>query len=356
MEQQAKKKFIINTFFYLLAGGIVYVGGKFLFGYLFPFVIGGIVAWAVQKPSRFIADRTGIKKEVCAAVTSVSVFIFAATAVFAIVYFLWDAFMSVSHSLPQLISRLENTLEKINRLVHEAFKSISPSVSEQIEKTANELLDGIRKSVTDLISHLAANIASGLPSFLFSTVVTLVASCYIAKDFDRLLKFAGELMGKRRYSAINRIKEVVTGSVFKLLRGYLILMLITFILLSTGLLIMRIKSFWLLALGIALVDLLPVLGTGTVIIPWSIIEIISGNTGKGVGLVILYLVVSLVRNFLEPKVIGAQIGINPLFTLVAMFAGFRLFGITGLFLFPLILITVIRYYKSEMQDEQPAKD
>ncbi len=351
MEEQSKKNFIINTIFYLIVGALIYVSGKFLLGYLFPFIIGGVVALTVQKPSSFLANKINAKKGICAAVLAVGIFIVIATAVFYLMYFLFNTFMSASHLFPNLISRLEVTMDKINEIISKSLNKISPSVSVQIEKTASELLDSLRKSLTSLISRLAASIASGLPSFLFSSVVTLVASCYIAKDFDRLIKFVGELMGDKLCIRLNKIKSVLTGSVFKLLKGYLLLMLITFTLLSFGLLILKTKRFWLIALLISLVDLLPVLGTGTVIIPWSIVEILSGDTTKGIGLIILYLIVAIMRNFLEPKVIGAQIGINPLFTLIAMFAGLRLFGIVGLFLFPIILITVIKYYKNEMANE-----
>ncbi len=351
MEEQSKKSFIINTIFYLIIGALVYVSGKFLLGYLFPFLIGSVVAWAVQKPSDYLAKKINAKKGICAAVLAVGIFIVIVTAVFYLMYFLFNTFMSASHLFPNLISRLEVTVDKINDIISKSFNKISPSVSVQLEKTASELLDGLRRNLTSFISSLAADIASGLPPFLFSSVVTLVASCYIAKDFDRLATFIGKLMGNKLCDRLNKIKNVLTGNVFKLLKGYLILMLITFSLLSFGFLILRIKNFWLFAFLISLVDLLPVLGTGTVIIPWSIIEIFSGDTVKGVGLIILYLTVTIIRNFLEPKVIGAQIGINPLFTLIAMFAGLRLFGIIGLFLFPIVLITVIKYYKNEMADE-----
>lgn len=103
-----------------------------------------------------------------------------------------------------------------------------------------------------------------------------------------------------------------------------------------------------IALLIAVVDVLPVLGTGTVVIPWGITEILLGNGVRGVGLFVMYAVVTLVRSFAEPKIIGNQIGINPLFTLIAMFVGLKTLGFLGVLIFPTVLIVTVEYYKEQM--------
>ena len=105
---------------------------------------------------------------------------------------------------------------------------------------------------------------------------------------------------------------------------------------------------FIIAVIIALVDILPVLGTGIILVPWAIYCIISGAPALAVGLSILYVITLVIRNFLEPKIVSQQIGINPLFTLISMFAGLKLFGGVGLVLFPLILIVTVKYYKEEM--------
>ena len=109
--------------------------------------------------------------------------------------------------------------------------------------------------------------------------------------------------------------------------------------------ILKVKNAFLLAIIIAFVDILPVLGAGTILIPWAVFSAFFGNVPQAVGLALLYVLIILIRNFCEPKIIGSQIGINPLFTLIAMFTGLRLFSVAGLFLFPVILIVVIKFYK-----------
>ena len=128
-------------------------------------------------------------------------------------------------------------------------------------------------------------------------------------------------------------------------------MLITFLELTAGLMLLKIKYAPFIALLISVIDILPVLGTGMVVIPWGFAELITGNAARGIGLLVMYAVITLVRNFAEPKIIGDKIGINPLFTLLAMFIGLKTAGIAGVLLFPTALIVTVKYYKNEMNEE-----
>ena len=125
-------------------------------------------------------------------------------------------------------------------------------------------------------------------------------------------------------------------------------MFLTLIEVFLGLTVLKVKNAFIIAVVIALVDFLPVLGTGIIMVPWALFCAFSGNPVLAVGLAVLYIIILILRNFLEPKIVSQQTGINPLFTLISMFAGLKLFGGVGLVLFPLILIVTIKYYKEEM--------
>lgn len=130
-----------------------------------------------------------------------------------------------------------------------------------------------------------------------------------------------------------------------MLKGYILLMLITFTELTIGLLLIGQSNAILLAAIICVIDILPVLGTGAVVIPWALISLFTGNILKAIGLILMYIVITIIRNFLEPKVIGNQVGLHPLITLLSMFCGLRLLGFVGLFGFPLTLIVLNDLYK-----------
>ena len=136
-----------------------------------------------------------------------------------------------------------------------------------------------------------------------------------------------------------------------MLGGYFVLALITLGELFAGLMILGVKNAFLISLVTAAIDILPVLGVGAVLLPWGILSIVSGNSFLGVGILVLYGIITLARNFLEPKIVGNRTGINPLFILLAMFLGLKLIGAAGIIILPVTLIVVVKYYKNEMEKD-----
>ena len=354
MEEQAKRNFLVDLGFTISVGAIVYIAVKFLLSYLLPFVIASIVAWLVQKPAEYIARRIKIKKGICAALLSVVFYIAVIMVIFLILYNFTFAAKGLLTDLPDYLQILEKVMIKFQNGFNTVLNGISNKLAVETDNITKNMLTDITHKLTEFLSGLATGLAGGIPSFLFSSIVTLVAGCYIAKDFERLSRFLNEFLGKRIYCNIIKIKEIFVHSVFKLIKGYFILMLITFVELLFAFWVLDTKYPIALALLISFIDLLPVLGIGTVLIPWSIIEFVLMNGKMGIMILLIYLTITVVRNFLEPRIIGKQIGINPLFTLIAMFAGVKIFGFAGIFIAPIVFIVSIKYYKNELENEKLA--
>ena len=352
MDLEAKKIFLINTSFLLITAAGIFFICKFLLAYLLPFVIGIIIAFLMQKPAKYISSKTGIKTGICAAVSVAAVYTAAIIAGALLtgraalyLYAFAKDIPKYMVDLSSFFSHLRNSLEnKLNDMPKDSINTVMSLLSSSAENIA--------AAVTNFFSSVAAGIAKSTPAFLISSVVTVVASCYIAKDFEGLVKFLRSMISKRKYAVILKIKDILINSVFKFLKGYLLLMIITFAELLCGLLILRVKNAPLTALLIAFIDILPVLGTGTALIPWALVSIALGKTYLGAGLITVYLIITVVRNFLEPRVIGGQIGINPLLTLLTMFIGLKLFGFLGMIITPIAFIVFIKFYKQEMEEEK----
>ena len=351
MEEQAKKKFIINTVFILLWSGIIFIVGKFLLGYLFPFVIAFIVASVMQEPAKLLSDKIHIKKGICAILLSTSLYI----ALAGITVFLIFKIFSFSGQGISYITDLGNTLgTALNRWsdeVDNVLKSISPDFKATGEILIDEAVKSVTQKLTAFLTDTASSIVKKTPSFIFSSIVALAGTCYIAKDFDTLSRFVKGLMKEETVGKIREIKSILKTSVLRMIRGYLVLALITLGELFAGLMILGVKNAFLISIVTAVIDILPVLGVGAVLIPWGILSLVSGNGFLGGGLLILYGVITVVRNFLEPKIVGNRTGINPLFILLAMFSGLKLMGAAGLIILPVTLIVVVKYYKNEMEKE-----
>lgn len=351
MEQQSKIRFLVNFGFTLAVGFIIFICAKFLLGYLLPFVIATVMAWWVQKPARKISDKIKLKRGICAALLSLIIFIATASLIFFIVYRLTLSMGEILGELPQIAESISSILDDLRGRFSNTFYELSPQLSNTFIGMGENILESLGSRLTGFFSSFAAAVAKKTPSFMLSLIVTLVATCYIAKDFDKLVKFLGELCGSKIFGKIIEIKEIFTSSVLKIIKGYAVLTGITFIELLLGLLFLKTEHPLILAFLIALVDLLPVFGTGTVLIPWGLIRIFLRQP-SGFFILILYIVITLVRNFIEPKIIGRQIGINPLFTLLVMFAGLRLIGFWGIIIFPLVFIVTFKYYKHQLEIER----
>ncbi len=338
MGTEGRKKFLINFGYVAVLGILIYLAAKFLIGYLLPFIVAVIIAFSMQKPAEMLSKKVGIKKGILSVLLSVLLYLIVAFLAVFLIYRLSLFLASLTDVLPDIF-------EKISGLFNVLNDKFTGKFDFSLEAFLKSTLQNALTVISNFITTAVANIAKGAPSFLFSSIVALVATCYIAKDFDRLIKFVKEVSGKKITSNIIKIKTIFVESVFKFIKGYLILSGITFLEVFIGLTVLRVKNAVLIAVLIALVDILPVLGTGTVLIPWSVSSALFGNISFAIEIGILYITVVLLRNFLEPKIIGTQIGINPLFTLLAMFVGLRIFGVIGLFTFPVILIVTVKFYK-----------
>lgn len=165
-------------------------------------------------------------------------------------------------------------------------------------------------------------------------------------DYDRLMGFILRQFNDRTQELFFQIKKYIIGTLFVCIRSYALIMSITFVELSIGLHILRVENAFLIALLIAVFDILPVLGTGGIMIPWAIITFLLGNYSLAIGLAVLYVVITIIRNILEPKIVGGNIGLHPVVTLISLFVGAQLFGVVGLFGFPIFLSLLVNLNKN----------
>ena len=189
---------------------------------------------------------------------------------------------------------------------------------------------------------LASDIVSSLPGTIINLVLLIISTFFIAIDYEKLTGFCMRQLNEKARTIFIQVKEYVVGTLWVCIRSYMIIMFITFVELSIGLKILGIDYAVLIALCISFFDILPVLGTGGIMLPWAAITLFQGNFTLALGLFLVYLIITVIRNIIEPKLVGSQLGLHPVVTLASMFAGVQFLGIVGLFGFP-ILLSLIRY-------------
>lgn len=335
MTKETKISFIVSTLFYSLCGIIIYFFVKFLFVYLFPAIIGLIITISVQRPAGYLSDKLSVKKGNCALFLVICVYLFLLGICSLIIYLIGSSLLEGG-----FINEINRLYLLTNEFVETVLNSLPMSVKKALIDSTSGLLQGVTK--------LAGEVASGLPMFLTGSIVTILASCYIAKDYDGFKDGFIEVLDYKYIKIIDKITFILKNNFLKILVGYMKLMLITFLELYIGLLLLRIKRALLLAVIISILDLLPIIGTGTILIPWGLYNLVTGDVYLGIALLILYVIVAILRSTLEPRIIGKQIGLHPLIAVLAVFTGLKIGGFLGMITVPLLLMLVIQLYKERV--------
>jgi len=219
------------------------------------------------------------------------------------------------------------------------------SMNVDLDVSVDELFAPMGTSITTLSTKLlgmAGNAAFSLPSILISVIICVVSTLFMLFDWDRIMDFIYLQLSRRNSDLTHKIVHQSGKTIKQYILSYGLILTITFTELSIGFLLIGFDNAFLLAALISVFDILPVLGCGGVLIPWMIISFIIGNTANGVGLLLLYMVVTIVRNATEPKIVGKQVGLHPLATLMSMVVVSSLMGGVGLFGLPIALAVITK--------------
>ena len=342
MDIGQKKTFIINAFFIAIIVILGYLTIKYLLAWLMPFVIAFLIATILQKPVSWISRKIRVKKSIVAVfVTLLTVLVFM-TLIWLLAYnginSIVDFFKSLpvwfQEKAPSVVRALEDQLKGL-------LEGLPSEWEGQINTGLNNVLHTIESSLTSFSGKAVrwvAGMATKLPGILMSTIISIVALFFISVGYDTIKNSFKHHIPLKYRKLVSNVWNTSGRTLAKMLQGYVLILLITFVELSIGFSLLWVDYPILIAAVTALLDILPVLGTGTILIPWALISILLGEIPKGIGLLVLYAIITVVRNIIEPRIIGARIGLHPLVTLVAMYLGLHLFGVVGMLLLPLIVI------------------
>jgi len=340
MNIEKKKTFITNTIYIFILLFLLFLSLKYALPVLMPFIIGFIVAMILKPVIRFIHKKTNINKKLI----SVLIFLLFYGTIGLLLAFL---IISTTSSLKELFIQLPDiyasSIEPSLVIIFEWFEKALPHVTSILGTNAENIIQSLTSFVTSFSSgalNLIKNFATQIPMFVVKVLLGFLSSFFFTIDYDKVTSFILRQMSPSNQKVVLTIMHNCIRTVFKFIRAYAILISITFIELTIGFSLLNIDNVLLLAFLIALIDVLPVIGTGTILIPWVIISFVQKNIGFAVGMLVLYLVVWCVRQFLEPKIVGEQIGLHPIVTLISMFIGVTFFGFLGLFMLPLIATIV----------------
>ena len=339
MKIEKRLRFIINVAYFAILAAAAFLLLRYGLPALMPFVLAFLLAYCLKRPIRFLAEKLRLGRRAAALLT---VLLFYGTIGLFLAFLSVRAISAASQfivNLPGLYAEYaEPVLTSFFESAEEFFLYQDPELLNQLNAVWEQFLNSLGQQVTGLsveVMGVLSGMASSLPAFFIRLVLIIIASFFIAMDYDALTGFCMDQMSGRTKKIFLQIKEYVVGTLFVCIRSYALIMSITFLELAVGLTLIGVEYSVAIALFIAVFDILPVLGTGGIMIPWVILEAFRGDLALAVRLLIVYVAITVIRNILEPKIVGSQIGLHPVVTLASMFLGAQLFGVIGLFGFPI---------------------
>ncbi len=345
MEIEKRKKFLINFAYLALILAIAFVIVKYGLGLISPFLIAFLVAYFIRKPANFIASKIKVPYKIVAILFVLVFYLIIGVLLFIIGVKLFSTILSLIYKLPNLYySYILPSLELAFRKIEDLILQLDPTYLESANDIFNQTVRSLGTSITNISMKAATFLsikASSLPALFIKVLMTIISTFFIASDYEKLSNFMyRQLSGKTKDVVLN-IKDYIVNTLFVVIRSYILIMSLTFVELSIGLSIIKVENAILIAALVAMVDILPVLGTGTVMIPWALIAAIQGNMYRAISLLVIYLIITVVRNVVEPRFIGKQMGLHPVLSLMCMYVGAKLFGAIGLFGMPIAVSLIV---------------
>lgn len=315
----------------------LYILFRYLFVSALPFLIAWATAFALRPLARRISDKTKISRKVVStalAITTVSLGLGAVVAI--VVLLLGEAWQLLSGFLGD--ERIYEIFDKILNPISSFFGE--GEITSELESYLGDTIKGALSSVSAGIVDILTAIVKGIPSVLFFILITVIAAIYFSLDLDGINARVRSFLPKRIASSLVRVKNSFFSVGTKYIRSYLLLMLITFAVMCVGFLLIRVDNAILIAAAVSLLDLLPLIGVGTVLVPWSIVTLLLGGTGRGIGLIVLLVVHEIIRQLAEPKILGKNLGLHPIISLLLLYVGYVTLGFAGLLLTPLVSVAI----------------
>ncbi len=313
-----------------------------LWKYIVPFIIAYFFASIIEPVVKFIENKLRIPRKI----GTVFSILFVLGIIGSIIGFLISRLIKeIKAVYLNLEINMDTITEFFNRIidkVNDIFIQLPDQITDLLSKGLQDFANNLQSILGKIVDWLQASIQAAmyLPQILIFIIVTLIATYFMSSDKNTIIRFLDVQIPTDWLDKTKSITKNVFTALFGWMRAQLILTSITFSELLAGFLIIGIDNALLLAIIISLVDVLPVLGAGTVLIPWSIINLILGNAKLGLSTALLYVIILFVRQLIEPKVLGKQIGVHPLFTLAGMYIGLKLWKVPGMFIGPLAIVSL----------------
>lgn len=317
---------------------VIIIAFVILIPFSIPILLALLTALVLEKPIRLLQKKAKIKRSLAVLLTFVIFLLLSCILGVGLINFIYTKLVSFIENIPFYVRKFNSDF--INPLL-DTWENYSATLPEGVMTSIELSINNAVNSVDGLVKQLLESLimfVSGIPGFLIEVLIYLIALYLISLDLPKIWASIESMLTDKTKEKIKYVLHDLYKAGFGFMKAQLILSLLTFVLAYIGLSVLRVDFSLIMAIIIVIVDILPILGTGSVLVPWAIYAFSQGQTNLGIGFVVLFLVITVVRRAVEPKIMSSNMGISPLAALISMFIGLKMVGIWGLFLGPAVVI------------------
>ena len=338
MTKERMTQFLIKFAYVAVILGLIFLGFKYVLPLLMPFLLAFIFSVLLRAPAGYISQKLKLNRRL---VTAILVTLFYILLAVLALFIGSELFTFARTSVSQFNTVIIPTVESLTETVSRWTSRLDPNVVLVLEELVNSVLISLRSKVAEISARLVTGIMSSLPSGFLNVLFMVIATYFISLDFGLLRWAVARRIKEENYNKILAGLNYCKTTIGKMLLSYVLIMFITFLEQAVGLTILGVEYSLLIAMAIAVFDILPVVGSGTVMLPWAVISLVTGDIKRGIGLLVLYVIITVVRQIIEPRIVGEHVGLHPLLTLMCMYVGLRIFGGLGLLGLPILCAVLV---------------
>ena len=323
----------------------IYLLIQYLLPFILPFLLGAALALAAEPMVRFFSGRLHFPRGLAAILGVFMTFALLSMVVLVLCALLLRQLQALSGILPNMEQTIRTGMNALSGWLLDLAGRAPEVLQEPLTRNVEGFFSNgsaLLERATGYLLHLASGVLSQLPNGAFAFGTGLISSFMISAKLPKIkMALAARFPAEKVQPYLDSLKSL-KNALFGWLKAQVKLSGVTFGLLTVGLLLLRTPYAPLWAFLVALLDAFPILGTGAILVPWSLISFLQGDNLQAFGLLGVYAAVTITRTVLEPRLVGAQLGLDPLVTLVCFYAGFRLWGILGMILAPMLAVTAVQ--------------
>mgnify|MGYP003082060934 FL=1 len=321
--------------------------------FLFPFTLALFISIIIRPLVRFLMNKLKFSKKTASIISIVTFLIvfFGLIGILSLKFF--GEIYKLSQNLNNYSSDIQNLWTENVKKVYTYLGNFPAGFNDQLNNTINSFVSKGSVKLGSFINGVISFVTS-IPTLILYIVITILSTFFMILDRDEILSYLEHQLPKSWLDKVFNIKTEMFTVLVSYLKAQAILGSICLI---ESLILLNLLAFLkfdvpyplLMSIIICIADILPILGAGTILIPWSILSFATGNIKLGIGLLISYLIIMSVRQMLEPKLISQNLGVHPLITLISMYSGFKVFGVSGFLIGPVVMIILKNVFSKELE-------